>query len=463
MTAKIYIKEYKQPFDWNNCYEIAFEDYNITESDFRNKTAKFTSNENLDLSDVNYAVKIINNLHETFTGIILKKSKKPMDLLEYDCQDWNRIYVNKPSIDLKGTNHKIIQTLLKTCADGDWVTKGLLPINKYEQKKYGSIINFNPMKNKNTVSVKDKTVKELIQQIVYSTGAYIDINYNTVGVMQFKPYHIDNWLKSIADFKYTETIDYSWNFNTTDIVTAVKVGKKIWTFKDLFGGNALSKMIKQEVSLSDNSFKTNKTSNKTSSNNIKTDNPYGTKKKEVWVNMDNCWGSSTDHRYINTFCKELKKLGWKVHNLGAGSTIHTNYSLASKCRNGIWLTLDNGVDCEVLRHFGHDTWFKGQLVRHNSRAVIGFINNAGDIRKGGRYYKYLGMAHDGTGKGSPALRYPAGYCADCGLPFFYSRGNNPKKCANIFNAGGESKLALEKDYKKKLKGYYANWNWGKEY
>lgn len=470
MTSKIYIKPYSTPFNWDNCYEIPFEDYTNTETDFRNHTAKIVTDWNYDLANYSYAVKIVSDDHETFSGLLLKKHKAPMNMLEYDCQDWNRLYMSKPTMDVKASNYKIIKMLLNYCGSSSWVWKGLLSKNKYEQKKYGSTFSFNPMKNKNNISVKDKTVKELIQQIIYSTGAYIDIHYNTVGVMQFTPYHVDSWLKPVADFHYTEVIDYDWNFNTTDIITAVADGQKIWKFKDLFGGNGLSNMIYEQISLNDNvsssnntTTSSNKGNNKTSNTNSKTDNPYKTKKKEVWVNMDNCWGGSADYKYINTFCKELRKLGWKVHNLGPGSTIHTNYSLASKCRNGVWLTLDNGVDCEVLRHFGHDNWFKGQLVRHGSRAVIGFINNAGDIRKGGRYYKYLGMAHDGTGKGHPGLKYPAAYCADCGLPFFYSRGNNPKKAAALFNSGGESKIALNKNYNKKLKGYYANWNWGNKY
>ena len=466
MTAKIYIKAYTNNFDWDNCSEIPFEDYSISESDFRNRTAKFTTDRRYDLSNYTWAVKIVNDHHETFTGVILKKSKKPMNLIEYDCQDWNRLYMSKPVINHKGTNHQLIKWLIRNYCQVEKI--GLLSANKYEQRKYGSTFSFNPMKNKNTLSCSDKTIKEIVQQLIYSTGAYIDIHYSNTGTMKFTPYHKDDWLKPVASFHYLDSIDYSWDFNTTDIVTLIHDGKINYTFKDLFGGNALSNMVLSSENTGEENMKTTNTGNTNKGTNktgktSKTNNPYGTKKKEVWVNMDNCWGSSTDHKYIKTFCNELKKLGWKVHNLGAGSTIHTNYSKASKCKNGVWLTLDNGVDCEVLRHFGHDNWFKGMLVRNGSRAVIGLINNAGNIKKGGKYYKYLGMAHDGTGKGHPGLKYPAGYCAACGLPFFYSTGNNPKKAAAIFNSGGDSKLALEKNYNKVLKGFYANWNWGNKY
>ena len=469
MTAHIYVKGYSTPFNWDNCYEIPFEDYSISESDFRNRTAKIVTERGYDLANNTYAVKIVNPHHETFTGVMLKKNKKPLNLLEYDCQDWNRLYMSKPTMDCKATNHKLIKKLLNYCGSDKWVWKGLLPVNKYEQRKYGSIISFNPMKNKNTLSVKDKTVKELVQQLIYSTGAYIDIYYNTTGVMQFAPYHIDNWLKSVADFHYTETIDYDWSFNTTDIITAVVDNGRTYRFKDLFGGNALSNMIYEQVDSGSesntNQSNNSKTNNKTSKTNTKTDNPYKTKKKEVWVNMDNCWGSNTDHTYLNNFCKELRKLGWKVHNTGVGSNNHTRI----QGKNGIWLTLYNGVDTGCLREAAHNTAYHNDLLNRNMKTVIGFMGGSPsshpvDIRKGGKGYKHVGKAWDDNySGGNTGLNYPAGFLAYNGIPFFYSYGNNPKKAAARFNSGGDSKIALEKPFKKNSHGYYANYNWGNKY
>ena len=460
MTAHIYVKRYETPFNWDNCYEIPFQDYTISESDFRNRTAKIVTERRYDFANNTYAVKIVNPHHETFTGVMLKKNKKPMNILEYDCQDWNRLYMSKPTVDVKDSNYNLIKRLLNYCGSSSWVWKGLLPVNKYEQRKYGSIISFNPMKNKNTLSVKDKTVKELVQQLIYSTGAYIDIYYNSTGVMQFSPYHVDNWLKSVADFHYTGTIDYDWTFNTTDIITAVVDNGKLYKFKDLFGGNALSGMIYEQVNSGSEQSTTNKTVNKTSKTNTKTDNPYKTKKKEVWVNMDSCWGSNTDHAYLRTFCKELRKLGWKVHNTGVGPSTHTKI----QGKNGIWLTMYGGVDVGCLREAASNTAYHNNLLNRNMRTVIGFMNNASDIRKGGKGYKYVPKAWDDNySAGDTGLKYPAAYLAYNGIPFFYSKGNHPKKAAAIFNSGGDSKIALEKKFKKNKHGYYSNYNWGNKY
>ena len=469
MTAQIFVKPWSYDgFSWINCTEIPFTEYTIDESDFRNRTAKFKTDRFMDTSNTSWAVKITNPNHETFTGIILKRDSKPNNVLEYSCQDWNRLYMTKPTMDVKKDVYSLIKILLNYCGNSHFVWKGLLPKNKYEQGKYGSIIRFNPMKNVKSISVKDKTVKEIIQNLVYGQKPFIDIHYNNKGVMQFTPYHIDKWLKSVADFHYTECTDFTYNFDTTNIITKVTYQKQIWKFNKLFNTgkiDPLKNLVATGVSLNDNekTVKTKKTTAKTSKTNNKTSNPYNTKNKEVWVNMDECWGSGSDNSYLNTFCDELRGFGWKVHNLGVRPSLNTDYGAASQCQNGIWLTIDNGVDCEVFRHMGHDEWFKGQLVRNNSRAVLAFINHAGEIRKGGKYYSYLGMAWDGTGNGSPGLKYPAAYLADCGVPFFYSEGNNPKDAARLFNSGGDSKIALQNDYKRRLSGYYNNWNWGNQY
>lgn len=471
MAAHIYVKVFHHidTFTWDNCYEIPFTEYSIDESDYRNRTAKFKSSSLMDTSQYTWAVKITNPNHETFTGIILKRDMNVNDVDEYTCQDWNRIYMSKPVFIEKQDVYTLLKKVLRYSGEKK-IWKGLLAKNKYEQRKYGSTISFNPMKTVKNVNVKDKTVKEIVQNLIYEQKPFIDIHYNNTGVMKFTPYHINNWLKEVASFHYSECTSCTYSFDTTDIITAVEVNGKYYTFDKLFGAknSVVSGMLNTWIDITETDNTGNANNNavddKASKTNQKTSNPYNTKKKEVWVSMDRAWSDSANHKYLNTFCAELKKLGWKVHNLGVSPGTQVNPNKAKKAKNGIWLTLNNGVDCEIFRHMGHDKWFKSILLKNKNRAVLGFIGDAaGDIRKGGKYYKHLGMAHDGTGKGNPGLKYPAGYLADCAVPFFYSRGNNPKDAARLFNTGGESKKALNGDYTKRLKGYYKNWNWGNKY
>ena len=468
MSAKIYIKPFStlSDFNWDNCFEIPFTEYNISESDYRNRTAKFKSNKVIDTTQRSWAVKITNPYHETFTGIIIKRDMGDHDVEEYTCQDWNRVYMSKPKLQGKATVYDIIKYALSNAGMGKTVWKGLLPVKKYEQRKYGTKKTFNPMKKVKTISTSEKTIKEIVQNLVYEQKPLIDIHYNNMGVMKFTPYYLDSFMKAVASFHYSEATDISYSFDTTDLVTSVINKGKLYTFQELFNTkkNPLAWMVQTWAEITDTNTTTSTDKSTDKTKQSKTSNPYGTKKKEVWVSMDRAWGDAANHKYLKTFCDELKRLGWKVHNLGVSPGTQVNANKASKAKNGVWLTLNNGVDCEIFRHMGHDQWFKSVLLRNKNRAVLGFIGNAaGDIRRGGKYYKYLGMAHDGTGKGNPGLRYPAGYLADCAVPFFYSRGNNPKDAARLFNSGGESKVALENDYSKRVKGYYKNWNWSNKY
>ena len=464
MTSNIVVVPYKKGFKWSDGVYLNFEDYSITETDFRVKTAKFKSSERISVDNTNFAVRITGP-HETFTGVILSRSQSSDNKLwEYQCQDWNRIYQDKLDLNINSNVYNIIKKILK---QSNGSTAGLKKISQYDQGKYGSAIRFNPFKTKKNISLKhNKTSIEAIKSLIYSQKPFIDIHYNDKGVIQFTPYYLDEWLQPTCQID--RVIDYDVKIDTTNILTNVSG----YNFRKLFNSKVdyLSGFINVYGGVDDPSNKTssssgssNKSVAKTSKGNTKTNNPYGTKTKNVFVVMDRCWGSSTDSTYLNNFANEMAKLGWKVHKIGIGPGHIIPGSLSSSIKNGIYLILGNGADCEVFRHIGHDQWFKGMLLKRNCRAVVGLINNAGDIRRGGRYYSHLGMAHDGTGKGNPGLKYPAGYFADCGVPFFYSKGNNPKGCAKLFNSGGESQLALNNDYKRRLKGYYANWNWSSKY
>jgi hypothetical protein len=89
------------------------------------------------------------------------------------------------------------------------------------------------MKTVKNISAKDKTVKEIVQNLVYSQKPFIDIHYNNVGVMKFTPYHIDTWLKGVASFHYTECTDFTYTFDTTNIITRAQANGKFYTFEQL--------------------------------------------------------------------------------------------------------------------------------------------------------------------------------------------------------------------------------------
>lgn len=462
MSTQIYVIPYKKNFNWSKSELMNYEDYSIKETDFRVKTAKITSPDIIKVDEGNYAVKIASDKHETFTGIILSKSDKSnKGLYEYQCQDWNRLYMDKLDLDMNGKVYKIVQKIISKSGGS---LNGLKKINKYNQGKYGSTFEFNPFKSIQDVSLKhNKTSIEAIKSLVYSQKPFIDIHYDDRGTILFTPYYIDEWLT--PKLEIDRVIDFDVKIDTTNILTNVSG----FGYKKLF--NSKNDYLKSFINIysglddPDDKNNANTSTDKTNNKNAagKSNNVYKTKNKDVWVVMDRCWGASADSNYYNKLCKELKKLGWNVHKVGIGPGKIIPSSLHAGMSKGVYFIVVNGADCEVFRHVGHDQFFKGMLLKKKCRPVLGLINDAGNIKKGGKYYSHLGMAHDGTGKGSPGLKYPAGYLATCGVPFFYSKGSNPKQCATLFNNGGDSQIALNNNYKKYVKGFYANWKWSSKY
>ncbi len=468
--AKIYYKDWRKgstdDFNWDNCYEIPFEKFSIDEGNYENRTATFTSDTNLELEDKNVAIKITGDF-PTFSGLVLSKQKKPGSLYEYKCQDWNRIYMSKPYMNEKKSVHLLIKQLLNFADDSTTnVHAGLLDPSKYEQKKYGSIISFNPMKTTKQIKGSDKTVKEWIEYLIYSQHPFIRIHYNNTGRMLFTPYHFNDYVKEVASFHYTDLTDWDWNFNQTNVVTGAYVNGKYMNVAKMFGSHDpytfLAKLVstKQAEKNNETTSKT-KTSKKT---NPKSNNPYNTKKKEVWVSMDNWQGGSIDRKYYDTVCSTIKKQGWKVHKIGIGPQTHDeNHIASSGAKNGVWLTVYGGVDVGCIRETCFDTSYKNILLRRNLLPVIAF-NSTADIRRGGNRFSGLAKAWDDNySSGDTSMKYPGGCMATCGVPWLQVPGNHPKKLGLLFCAGGDSKIALTKKYKKNGHGYYANFNWSSKY
>lgn len=469
--ARIYYKDWRRgstdDFNWDNCYQIPFEKFTIDEGDHENRTATFSSETDLELEDKSVAVKITGDF-PTFSGLIISKTKKPQNLYEYKCQDWNRIYMSRPHMNEKKSVQALIKQLLAFADDSTTdVYAGLLDPSKYEQKKYGSAVSWNPMKKTKQIEGSDKTVKEWIEYLIYSQHPYIRIHYNGTGRMLFTPYHYNDYVKEVASFHYTELTDLDWNFNQTDIVTGSYVNGKYMNVAQMFGSHDPYTFLARYISAHEAQKTDTTTNTKTKTSKTKTsksNNPYNTKRKHVWVSMDTWQTGSTDRKFYNTVCNTIKKQGWTVHKIGIGPQTHDEIHISrSGAKNGIWLAVYGGVDPGCIRETCHDTSYKDILIRRNLLPVIAF-NSTADIRKGGKRYKYIGMAWDDNySSGDTGMKYPGACMAQCGVPWLQVPGYHPKKLALKFCAGGDSKIALTKKYKHNGHQYRSNWNWGSKY
>ncbi|WP_407415814.1 hypothetical protein [Methanobrevibacter sp.] len=481
-NARVYVMRKKDAkstlVDWKNKKEIHWSKYQIKESDMRAKTATFTSPQYLDLTTGTYCVLITSTMHESFGGIILNvEYDEDTGLYNYQCQDFSRLYQSKVDIiSVKKSLHRVLKYLItrggvtligavsKTkLKQYEKMLSGLRPAHQYEQKYYGSITNFNPMTQKNQMIIRDKSWIEIIRDLVYGTGAYIDVYFDIYGVLHIQPYHKKDWLETGLHLTAPEIASADHKFDTTNIITGVIVkstdktnvgkyyGAQEMVNLDLtaFFGQITTTVDNPNQSTSSSSS-SKSSSSKKSTTATKTSNPYGTKKKVVWLSIDTIDGKTSDMKKMNDMKALLQKRGWEVHVTSVGPSYH--YLNREKCKKGVWFVLFGGFCAGSLRELGESSWFLNPLKKNKSRVVVGFFPPAQTgILKGGKYYKHLGPAHDWEGSQSYAhLDYPAKWMSQHGVPWMF--GKNAKEMVAKFLAGGDNYKTTGSYYK-----YYDSW------
>ena len=194
--------------NWEIKKEINWDKYQIKETDMRIKTATFTSPVSLDLTNGQYAILITSPYHEDFGGIILSvEYDKKTGMYNYQCQDWTRKHQVKINANLNNQNaYNYVMHLITNGITGLTPTQkqielsrqalsGLRPVKEYDQKKWGSVINFNPLTRSVNMIIKNKNEMELIRDFLFESGAYVDVYADKYGIVQIEPYHKDAWLK----------------------------------------------------------------------------------------------------------------------------------------------------------------------------------------------------------------------------------------------------------------------------
>ena len=241
------------------------------------------------------------------------------------------------------------------------------------------------------------------------------------------------------------TTNRKFKFDVTNIISYVNVDTGDLSFRDFSSENLLGLDLSAFVGIamstiqrenSTTTIKKSSTTSKTSTTSNKNSyNPYG-KKKVCWVQSDNINGKSSDLKFINDFAKKLRKKGWKVKVVGVGSNLHSE--IYANVKNGIWFCIYGGVCAGTIRETYADTSYRRKIEKNNSRTVLGFRPPAGDIRKGGKYYKWLPRAHDDNFSPSSfrGISYPSKYLAKKKVPFMYA--SSVDEMVAKFIAGGDN-------------------------
>lgn len=492
---------------WKNGKELNYTKYQIKETDHRIKTATFTSPDYIDLTTGRYFILISSKYHENFSGVVLDVDYDPeTGVYNYQCQDWSRTYMITPANRNVGTT-TIYTILIDHLTKGDiwplynnsgtpfpdeypnWVLKyykdvlsGLKPIEYYNQSLYpGNRYTGNPFKQKPKMLNRGKTHIEIIRALVFSQLGYFDVWFNDRGILQIEPLSKTDWESTGLHLTTGTAMKEKYKFSTTNAITRVFVNYsgaetgKGYNLDELKSGVLNLQMFFGRVSTSisdpiQRSSTTASTSSKKTTTNTtgNSDNPYGTKNKEVWVNMDHVGSQSQDLNYLNKVCELLKQNGWKVHNMGRSPTIHSSESYFSQCHDGIWWTIDGGMDPGTIRHLGYDSWCAGSIMKKGGRCVFACMLDHPEtywVEKGcGNWYD-LGKAWDDNYSGADTyLKYPAGYMAWSGLPFMTAKNFDANGMVAQFLKGGCSQEALKMSNWKNHKGnYYIRSGWPSTY
>ena len=340
--------------------ETLFSKHQIKETDMRIKTASFTTNQPLDLTDGQFCVLIASPQFENFAGVILSEEyDEKTGLYTYQCQDWSRKHMGKTNMKIITSNlwnvlcylisngNVLLTHTQKDLDDWKYHLSGLRPASEYNQVDWGSIVNFNPMTQVHPMLIRDKSFMEIIRDLVYGTGANIDVYFNDNGVMQIEPYHEKDWRNTGVHIDSREVSEVKVKFDTTNIITAAIVtnGDTFYDMGTRYHNSVLQAFFGiMRTSINNKVESTTKSTSSSSGAVASNGNPYGNKAKKIWINADNGSGSMK-----SAVANVLKQKGWDVHVGRTSSNVHYEDYFNVTSDYQVYATLYNGFCAGTIR------------------------------------------------------------------------------------------------------------------
>ena len=451
--------------NWDTSNTTYWSKYQIKETDFRQKTASFTSPEYFDLTTGLYTVLITSPYHEDFGGIILTVDyDKSTGLYEYQCQDFSRKYQSKFNLISKNNSYydllRLFLTQMGVSNGKGRVSKsklkkykynlsGLRPKLYYDQGIWENGIKFNPMTITQQMVFRDISYIDAIRDLVFSTGAYIDVYFNKYGVLQIEPFSKNDWLTNGIYLTTQELASSKFKFDTTNIITGVVVNSE----DRLKSGRYYSseKLVRLDLAAffgnltttvdNPNKTTTSKTSSSKSSSAKKSTK---TKTKEgsgitVFMNIDNIHSKTKDMKLMKDIAKYLKKRGYKVEIGGIGPGYH--YSQINRVKkNGIYMCIYGGACAGTLKEHWTSNHYKSVLKKKNAKMVVAFLSPpSSNIHN----LKWLPRAHDDnfSPRSFKGVSNPEKHLLDAGIGVVI--GKNAKEIASKFPNFQESKKSTK--------------------
>ncbi len=437
---------------WDTSNPTYWSKYQIKETDMRQKTASFTSPQYLDLTTGLYTVLITSPYHEDFGGIILTVDyDKSTGLYEYQCQDFSRKYQSKFSLISKNNNYYNLLRLFLTqmgVSNGKGKVSsaklknysrqlsGLRPKLYYDQGIWENGIKFNPMTNVQQMIFRDVSYIDAIRDLVFGTGAYIDVYFDKYGVLQIEPFSKNDWLTNGIYLTTPELASSKFKFDTTNIITGVVVNAEDRSKKGKYYSS--EKLVRLDLSaffgnLNASVDNPNKTTTSTSTKSTSNKKSTKTKTKEgtgitVFMNIDNIHSKTADMKLMKDIGGHLKKRGYKVEIGGIGPGYH--YSQINRVKkNGIYMCIYGGACAGTLKEHWSSNHYKSVLKKKNAKMVVAFLSPpSSNIHN----LKWLPRAHDDNFSPSSfkGVSNPEKQLLDAGIGVVI--GKNAKEIASKF-------------------------------
>lgn len=397
-------------------YSISFTNYEITETDGRVKTAKFTTSGYIDLTYGRAWVYITSPYHENFGGRILKVDyDKSTGLYTYQCQDGRRQYISKRRMMGAGENttvYELLQLLLMSAA---WYKKGnpsksnlvenskkyakllsgLHPIGDYDNLKLSPILKGgNPFKQKvGQYLAYDSTIDQITN--LAKNGQYpIDVWFDPSGICHIDPIDLDKWLKQGIRLVHSDLISYKYGFDTTNIITGVTLKSKDdenasgyydewYELTYLFGANfgSVDPVTTSTGTTSTSNSSSTSTSSGTATGNGVVINPKTgcrdnsganiPKNMPIVISIDNIGTYSQDMQFMRNVKSALQGHGYtNVTISGVGPGYH-NKDVERASPNTCCLTIFGGYcACTFSDYWG----YLKSKIKSGVKIVAGFTN-----------------------------------------------------------------------------------------
>ena len=419
---------------WKSRITMWYTKYSIKESDMRIKTATFDSPQFIDLTTGLYAIKIVSPYHENFAGIILDVDyEEDKGMYSYQCQDFSRLYISKfELIANKVKKYNLLRYLITRGRIGLKPTKkqlrkykkilsGLRGLSLYDQNLYqGNRFKGNPLNQNASIIARDKSWIEVIRSVVFESLGFYDVWFNDMGILQIQPLSKTDWENTGLHLTDKEYSDRKFKFSTTNAITDVvangsdtKKGKT-FTTSDLIGLNlnAFFGNITTSVSNQTNSTKKTSTTKSTKKTTTNKDNPYGNKKKKIWIGADGGSGSFTQE-----ICRLLEKNGWYVHYSGEGAGVHNDDYDNVTSDYQILGIVDNGFCCTTIKE-AYEGYCAPTLKRKNVTVMFMFDTRSWTDPNGMKPFRYGDFKNHVF---HTAWDDPSGYCTSMNATAFFKK------------------------------------------